>query len=58
MITPETPLPALRPPQVISSDEDYERLDRVLGDLMKEDQWIDDFMKRLNCTIEDIVRKK
>jgi hypothetical protein len=58
MIPLETPLPALRPPQVISSDEDYERLDRVLGDLMKEDQWIDDFMKRLNCTIEDIVRKK
>ena len=58
MITPETPPPTLRPPQAISSDEDCERLDRALGDLMNEDQRIDDFIKRLNFTIEEIVRKK
>jgi hypothetical protein len=58
MITPETPPPTLRLSQAISSDEDCERLDRALGDLMNEDQWIDEFMKRLNHTIEEIVRKK
>jgi len=26
--------------------------------MVKEDQWIDDFIKRLNYTIEDVVRKK
>jgi len=25
---------------------------------MREDQWINDFIKRLNYAIEDIVRKK
>jgi hypothetical protein len=58
MILPETPPPTLLPPKTISSDEDCERLDRALEDLMKENQWIDDFVKRLNYTIEDIVRKK
>ena len=58
MIIPETPPAALWPPKTISSDKDYERLDRALKDLMKEDQWIDDFIKRLNTTIEDMVRKK
>ena len=59
MIIPEVLPPTLRPPpQTISGDEDYERLDRALEDLVKEDQWINDFIKRLTYTIEDIVRKK
>jgi hypothetical protein len=58
MIIPETPPPTLWPPKTMSSDNDPERLDRALGDIMKEDQWIEDFIKRLNTTIEDIVRKK
>jgi hypothetical protein len=44
------------PPKTISSEED-ERLDRALEDLV-ENQWVNDFVKRLNYTIEDIVRKK
>ncbi len=36
---------------------DCERLDRALEGLIKN-QWVDDFIKRLNYTIEDIVRKK
>ena len=56
MIIPELP-PTLRP-DTIPSDKDYERLDRALGDLLKEDQWVDDFIKQLNCTIEDIASKK
>jgi hypothetical protein len=58
MILPETPPPTLRPPKTLSSDDDGERLDRALEDLIKENQWVDDFIKRLNYTIEDVVRKK
>ena len=48
--------PTLWPGKRISSDEDDKRLDRALQDMI-EDQWINDFVKRLNYTIEDIVRK-
>ena len=35
MILPETPPPTLRPPKTLSSDDDRERLDRALEDLIK-----------------------
>jgi hypothetical protein len=57
MILPEKTPPTVWPPKTISSDEDSERLDHALEDLIKENQWINDFIKRLNYTIEDIVRK-
>jgi hypothetical protein len=57
MILPEAPR-TLWPPKTISSDEDCERRDRAREDLIEENRWIDDFVKRLNYTIEDIVRKK
>jgi hypothetical protein len=55
-------IPHISPPtpwarKTISSDKDYEQLDRALEDMVEE-QWIDDFIKRLNYAIEDIVRKK
>jgi hypothetical protein len=53
MIIPETPRPTPWPAKTTSSDKDYERLDRALDDLIKQDQWIDDFIKRLNTTFED-----
>ena len=56
MILPETPRPTPLPPKTISSEED-ERLDRALEDLV-ENQWVNDFVKRINYTIEDIVHKK
>jgi hypothetical protein len=43
MITPETPPQMLWPAKAISNDQDDELLERALGDLMKQDQWIDDF---------------
>jgi hypothetical protein len=58
MITPETQRPTLRLPKTLSLDEDCEQMDRALEDITKENQWVDDFIKRLNHTIEDIVRKK
>jgi hypothetical protein len=57
MILPETPTPTLCPPRPTSA-EDHGRLGHALVDLVKEDQWAADFIKRLNYTIEDIVRKK
>jgi hypothetical protein len=33
-------------------------MDHALEDLTKENQWIDDFVKRLNYTIEDVVCEK
>jgi hypothetical protein len=51
MITPETLPLTFRPPETTSSDEDYERLDRALRDLI-DDQWVNDFIKRLNYVIE------
>jgi hypothetical protein len=57
-MTQETQPPTLWPPKTISSNGDGEQFDRALNDLMKEGQRIDDFIKRLNYTIEDIVQKK
>jgi hypothetical protein len=45
-----TPLPT------IAINKNDERLDRIVQDML-DDQWIDDFIKHLNCTIEDIDRK-
>ncbi len=58
MIIPETSSPAVRHPAIISSDQDGERLERALHDLVTEDQWVRDFMERLKTAIDEIVRKK
>ncbi len=42
----------------ISTGEDHERPDVRSTELLKEDQWVAEFIKRLNNTIEDIGRKK
>jgi hypothetical protein len=57
VILPETP-PTTRWPARPAGAEDRERLDPALEDLVKEDQWVADFITRLNYAIEDIVRKK
>jgi predicted DNA-binding protein YlxM (UPF0122 family) len=58
MTIPEKLPPALWRPETIKtilSDEDDERLARAFE---IENQSIDDFIKRLNEALEDIVRKK
>jgi hypothetical protein len=40
---------------ILSDDEDDERLARAFE---AEENWVDDFIKRFNYTIEDIVHKK
>ena len=49
-------LPTLRPADV-ASPEHHEPLDRA-RELVKDDQWIVDFIKRLKYAIEDIARKQ
>ena len=59
MTAPERRLPTLWPPATGSGDNEPTRLDRALADaLMKQDQGIDAFIKRLNYAIEDLVGKK
>ena len=38
--------------------EAHEPMERALEELVQEDRWIDDFIKRLNHAIADIVREK
>lgn len=56
MIAQQTPLPTIFPPAPTGSAED-ERLDRPLEEMI-DDQWISDFIGRLNYVIQDIVRDK
>jgi hypothetical protein len=56
MITQQTPLPTIFPPAPMGSAED-ERPDRTAEEMI-DDQWISDFIGRLNYVIQDIVRDK
>jgi hypothetical protein len=60
---PEAPPPTLWPVQTVSIqaasiDREDERLNRAQRDLLKEDQWINEFIKHLNFTINDIAGRK
>ena len=59
MTIPQKQPPALWSPNtsrtILSDDEDDERLARAFE---AEDNSVNDFIKRLDCAIEDIVRKK
>jgi hypothetical protein len=57
MIIPQPRPPTLWPPS-LRSTEHLEPLDRALEELVHEDQWIADLIKRLNYAIADAVRKK
>lgn len=50
MTIPQKLPPTLWPPKTILSDWDDERLARVL--IETEDQWINDFIKRLNHAVD------
>jgi hypothetical protein len=59
MTTPQKQPPTLWPANttktILSDDEDDERLARAFE---AENHWINDFIKRLNYAIEDIIHKK
>ena len=46
------------PPTLWLPDESYERLAGALKQIEEEDQWIDNFIKQLNCVIEDVDPRK
>lgn len=52
---PPTPWSPNTTKTILSDDEDDERLARAFE---AEDNSVNDFIKRLDCAIEDIVRKK
>ena len=52
---PPTPWSPNTTKTILSDDEDDERLARAFE---AKDNWANDFIKRLNYTIEDIVRKR
>jgi hypothetical protein len=58
MIIPERSPSLPWSPKTIPSTQDFERFDRALSELEFEDRWINDFIKRLNCVIEEIGHKK
>ena len=56
MTIPQKLPSTLWPPKTVLSDWDDERLARMLKET--EDPWVNDFIKRLNQAVEDLVRKK
>lgn len=57
MTFPERPSATGWSPRPISGDNDDARLHGALRDIAKEDQWINEFIKRLNDVIEDAGHK-
>jgi hypothetical protein len=45
-------------PRTAPGHQGQELLDRALDDLEQEDQWVNDFIERLNDAVEEIGRKK
>jgi hypothetical protein len=53
MIRPANTAPMLWSPRTAPGGQGHELLDRALNDLEKEDQWVNDFIKRLHYAVED-----
>lgn len=45
-------------PREATAGENQEPLQRAFQEIVQNDQWIDDFIERLNYAIHDIVKKK
>ena len=50
-------MPRLCSPGTTPDDRDPELLDCALNARDTEDQWVDDFIKRLNYAVQDLGRK-
>ncbi len=58
MIRPQaTPPPAFRSPDLAGAEQ-HARQDPAQDGVLDDDPAIADFIKRLNCAIDDIARKK
>jgi hypothetical protein len=58
MIIPQDTAPMLWSPRTAPGHQGDEMRDRALDELENEDQWVNDFIERLNYAIEDIGREK
>ena len=58
MIIPQNTAPMLWSPRTAAGHQGHELLDRALDELEQEDQWVNDFIERLNDAVEEIGRKK
>jgi hypothetical protein len=58
MIISQNTAPMLWSPRTAPGHQGQELLDRALDDLEQEDQWVDDFIERLNDAVEEIGHKK
>jgi hypothetical protein len=47
-------IPEKSPPTLWLPDQSYQRLAGALKQIEEENQWIDDFIKNLNCVVEDV----
>jgi hypothetical protein len=45
-------------PRDAIAEENQEPLQPALQEMVQNDQWIDDFIERLNYAVRDIVKKK
>ena len=45
-------------PRDATAGENEEPLQPALQEMVQNDQWIDDFIERLNYAVRDIVKKK
>jgi hypothetical protein len=52
----QTPTPSS--PRTAAGHQDQELLNRALNDLEEEDQWVSDFIQRLNYAVEDLDGKQ
>lgn len=58
MIIQDNTPPTLWSPKILPDPAGHELLDRALEDIEKEDQWVNDFIERLNYTLDDIGPQK
>jgi hypothetical protein len=58
MIIREYTAPMPWSPRTTAGHQGHELLNRALNDLEDEDQWVNDFIKRLNYAVEDLGRKQ
>jgi hypothetical protein len=58
MIIPQNTAPMPGSPTTAPGHQGHELKDRALDDREQQDQWVNDFIERLNGAVEEIGRKK
>jgi hypothetical protein len=58
MIIQDNIPPMLWSANTVPGHADHELPERALNELQKQDQWVNDFIERLNGAVEDLGRKR